>query len=79
MRVVIMGNVFPTDTRLHRKYDLKGSTYGRTAGSAALSDPNAVLKVCAPPLDTRSTSSKVRGASGVFVRGLCVFGVLLKL
>eukprot|EP00884_Botryococcus_braunii_P003587 jgi/Botrbrau1/13229/Bobra.0199s0002.1 len=39
-----MGNVFPTDTRLHRKYDLKGSTYGRTVGAAAALDSNAVLK-----------------------------------
>lgn len=41
-----MGNVFPTETRLHQKYDLKGSTYGRTAGLKR-SDPNATLKVCA--------------------------------
>ena len=39
-----MGNVFPTDVRLHRKYDIKGSTYGRTAGSK-IADPNAILKV----------------------------------
>ena len=39
-----MGNVFPTDVRLHRKYDLKGSTYGRTAG-LKMADPNAILKV----------------------------------
>ncbi len=25
-----MGNVLPSDLRLHRRYDLKGSTYGRT-------------------------------------------------
>jgi hypothetical protein len=45
VRLVIMCNVFPTDIRLHRKYDLKGSTYGRTAGPEALSDRTAVLKV----------------------------------
>lgn len=28
-----MGNVLPSDLRLHRKFDLKGSTYGRTVGS----------------------------------------------
>lgn len=27
-----MNNVFRTDLGLHRTYDLKGSTYGRTAG-----------------------------------------------
>ena len=43
VRFVVMGNVFPTDVRLHRKYDLKGSTYGRTAG-AKMSDPNIILK-----------------------------------
>lgn len=39
-----MGNVFPTDVRLHRKYDLKGSTLGRTSARKS-SDPNTVLKV----------------------------------
>jgi len=32
VRFLVMGNVLPSDLRLHRKYDLKGSTYGRTAG-----------------------------------------------
>ena len=32
VRFVVMNNVFRTDLELHRKYDLKGSTYGRTAG-----------------------------------------------
>lgn len=27
-----MNNVFRTDLDLHSKYDLKGSTFGRTAG-----------------------------------------------
>ena len=39
-----MGNVFPSDVPLHRKYDLKGSTYGRTAGKSLFS-PSACLKV----------------------------------
>lgn len=43
-RFVVMGNVFPTDVRLHRKYDLKGSTLGRTSARKS-SDPNTVLKV----------------------------------
>lgn len=29
-----MGNVLPSDLRLHRRYDLKGSTYGRTVSKA---------------------------------------------
>ena len=41
---VVMGNVFPNDVPLHRKYDLKGSTYGRTAGKK-LNSPGAMLKV----------------------------------
>lgn len=32
VRFVVMNNVFRTDLDLHRKFDLKGSTYGRTAG-----------------------------------------------
>ena len=40
-----MGNVFPTEVRLHRKYDLKGSTHGRTAGSRKYTEPDIILKV----------------------------------
>lgn len=42
-----MANVFPVETRLHRKFDLKGSTYGRTAfiGGKTKDDPNITLKV----------------------------------
>lgn len=49
VRFLVMGNVFPTDTRLHRKFDLKGSTYGRTAG-ARRNDPSATLKASRPLL-----------------------------
>jgi hypothetical protein len=38
-----MGNVFQTEARMHRKFDLKGSTHGRTAG-ARTADPAAILK-----------------------------------
>lgn len=38
-----MGNVFQTEALLHRKFDLKGSTHGRTAGARA-ARPAAVLK-----------------------------------
>ncbi|KDD71632.1 phosphatidylinositol-4-phosphate 5-kinase, partial [Helicosporidium sp. ATCC 50920] len=44
VRFLVMGNVFPTDLRLHRKYDLKGSALGRTSLPAGLSDPWAMLK-----------------------------------
>ena len=44
VRFVVMGNVFPSDVKLHRRYDLKGSTFGRTAAKKA-SNPNTVLKV----------------------------------
>lgn len=47
VRFVVMGSVFPTEVRLHRKYDLKGSTHGRTVGSKKLTNPNTCLKV--PP------------------------------
>jgi len=45
VRFVVMGNVFPTEVRLHRKYDLKGSTHGRTAGDRKYSEPGTILKV----------------------------------
>lgn len=48
-----MGNCLPTDVRLHRKYDLKGSTYGRTAGMKA-QNPNAILKVTLSLMSTIS-------------------------
>eukprot|EP00891_Asterochloris_glomerata_P007971 jgi/Astpho2/7971/Aster-06568 len=43
VRFVVMGNVFPSDVKLHRRYDLKGSTFGRTAAKKA-GNPNTVLK-----------------------------------
>ena len=45
VRFVVMGNVFPTEVRLHRKYDLKGSTHGRTAGARKYTEPDIILKV----------------------------------
>eukprot|EP01025_Chloroclados_australasicus_P032684 TRINITY_DN3312_c1_g1_i2.p2 TRINITY_DN3312_c1_g1~~TRINITY_DN3312_c1_g1_i2.p2 ORF type:complete len:868 (-),score=148.82 TRINITY_DN3312_c1_g1_i2:719-3133(-) len=32
VRFVVMGNIFQTNLKLHRRYDLKGSTFGRTVG-----------------------------------------------
>ena len=45
VRFVVMGNVFPTEVRLHRKYDLKGSLHGRTAGVRKFTEPDTILKV----------------------------------
>ena len=39
-----MGNVFPTETKMDRRFDLKGSSHGRTAGSKK-DTPDAILKV----------------------------------
>ena len=44
-RFVVMGNVFPSGLSLQRKFDLKGSTFGRTAGADACLQPHAILKV----------------------------------
>eukprot|EP00887_Chlorella_sp_A99_P001757 scaffold19.g1757.t1 len=45
VRFIILGNVLPTDLRMHRRYDLKGSTFKRTVGEERRrSDPGACLK-----------------------------------
>ena len=45
IRFVVMGNVFSTDLLLHRKYDLKGSTQGRTARvGGKVEDGSTILK-----------------------------------
>lgn len=44
VRFVVMGNVFPTETKMDRRFDLKGSSHGRTAG-AKKDLPNVILKV----------------------------------
>ena len=56
-----MGNVFPTDVRLHRRYDLKGSTLGRTSARKA-GDPNTVLKVALT--HSIGTTTNVPGQAG---------------
>ena len=63
VRFVVMGNVFPSDVKLHRRYDLKGSTFGRTAAKKA-SNPNTVLKV-------------IQGQGGLAIQGACSRGFLL--
>lgn len=39
VRFVVMANIFQTDLQIHRRYDIKGSTLGRTAGPAAKDPP----------------------------------------
>jgi hypothetical protein len=34
VRFVVMANIFVTDLQIHRRYDIKGSTDGRTVGPA---------------------------------------------
>nr|BBC28437.1 1-phosphatidylinositol-4-phosphate 5-kinase [Yamagishiella unicocca] len=43
-RFVVMSNIFRTPLQLHRKYDLKGSTLGRTAGRPSADDPTVIFK-----------------------------------
>lgn len=44
-RFLVMGNVLPTNKRLHRRYDLKGSKYKRTVGEERKkNDSTATLK-----------------------------------
>ncbi|GLI62854.1 hypothetical protein VaNZ11_005582, partial [Volvox africanus] len=43
-RFVVMSNIFRTPLQLHRKYDLKGSTLGRTAGRPPSDDPSVIFK-----------------------------------
>ncbi|GAX73551.1 hypothetical protein CEUSTIGMA_g1002.t1 [Chlamydomonas eustigma] len=48
---VVMSNLFDTKLLLHQKFDLKGSTLGRTAGKSDLDDPHEIYK----DLDLKST------------------------
>ncbi|KAJ0966644.1 hypothetical protein J5N97_023561 [Dioscorea zingiberensis] len=42
-RFVVMGNVFCTELRIHRRFDLKGSSQGRSADNVEI-DENTILK-----------------------------------
>jgi hypothetical protein len=42
VRFVVMSNIFVTDLLIHRRYDIKGSSHGRTAGV----DPRQGVCVC---------------------------------
>lgn len=41
---VVMANVFSTNRTIHERYDLKGSTFGRTAAKVLADNPGAVRK-----------------------------------
>lgn len=45
-----MANIFVTDLQIHRRFDIKGSTEGRTVGEEARrradTDPTVIFKVC---------------------------------
>ena len=43
VRFVVMGNMFCTELRIHRKYDLKGSTQGRSTKKQNINE-NTTLK-----------------------------------
>lgn len=44
VRLVAMNNLLPSDVKMHLKYDLKGSTFGRKASKAERSKPAPVYK-----------------------------------
>jgi len=65
-----MGNVFQTEARMHRKFDLKGSTHGRTAGARA-ADPAAILKARAWQTCALAGLGRGRAAPGAAGGGRC--------
>ena len=77
VRFVVMGNVFPSDVKLHRRYDLKGSTFGRTAAKKA-GNPNTVLKVSPGAKGVGHSGSLFEWTSAVSGQhGCCEIHVLL--
>jgi len=44
VRFVVMGNVFQTKKKIHERYDLKGSTFGRQASPLELQSETVTLK-----------------------------------
>ena len=45
VRFIVMGNLFCSEYRIHRRFDLKGSSYGRTTDKAeAEIDETTTLK-----------------------------------
>jgi 1-phosphatidylinositol-4-phosphate 5-kinase len=55
--LVVMENIFFTKLHLHRRYDLKGSTLGRTAGVSSFDDPDVIYK----DLDLKGTFRLEKG------------------
>ena len=45
---VVMANVFGSPREIHEKYDLKGSTVGRTAGASLFAEVSIDLHVSLP-------------------------------
>jgi len=43
VRFVVMGNMFYTELHIHRRYDLKGSSYGRYTNKEKITE-NTTLK-----------------------------------
>jgi len=44
MHLLIMGNIFDTERIIHQRYDLKGSTVGRSVSEAERKKPTVILK-----------------------------------
>lgn len=55
--LVVMENIFNTKLHLHRRFDLKGSTLGRTAGVSSSDDPDVIYK----DLDLKGTFRLEKG------------------
>nr|ADI46824.1 PIP5K1f [Volvox carteri f. nagariensis] len=60
-RFVVMSNIFRTPLHLHRKYDLKGSTLGRTAGRTQTDDPSIIFKDLDLDLKLRLWGERLEG------------------
>ena len=59
---VVFANVFSTDRTIHERYDLKGSTQGRTVGAEALRTKASCLPP-PPPCTPRPSTPSPRRAS----------------
>lgn len=61
-----MANIFVTDLQIHRRFDIKGSTEGRTVGEEARrredTDPTVIFKVWEGLSDTMFEAGRRRAA-----------------